>query len=493
MNNNNDPRFSGISAEKKNLEYQKAKSEAEKRKAMLEAEKRKRFGKAPAAYGLSDNSPRDKAERTSQRQVGRPSQPTRQSAYAQPQRTVSPQAQRPVPPQAQRPVSPQAQRPVPPQSQGRPATPQRGGRVNYHDPRDVERKRQNARADSKAEGLQRQLGKKPDPKKKIEQSRAQSTTQTRRPERQHTRPAPKNEQPQSEWVIPDRSPNYPGANSARPSQPSGQPQASGRNVSPERKDDDAREAEKIKQQEKMRKDKTDSIVGGITRFFITFIVCLLVLSLVSFWIYRAVYFSKPVSAHNVTYTYIDEEFKSKKVKVKAATAFKDGVQYVNFNELADLFDMSKIGSLDYVRYIITDNGNSTERTGREQTVSFAADKKIAVVNGTNIVLENLCRFQNGNVWIPLSFATNYINGVEITTDRNGSTVFSIGYESDEIETTETAETDEEDDVADTDETTQSDETDKTLIKHEVPENRISFKVSSSVPLTPIDYDKADIK
>lgn len=458
----NNNRISGTSAASKQTEYLKARQLAQKRRAMLEAEKQKHFGKSNPAYGF--NPPRPQTQ--NQAQKG-PSQHAgaykgiQRNAAQNPARNAN-GMQNPIPAQNKRPPvinknPQQSSRPSHVQTHIAPPRPD-ARRINYHNPRDVERLKQNQRSDAKAEELRKQLGKKPDPQKKINQNR-QSYTGANKPQRnQPVRPANPERAKKNEWVIPEGSNIYTeyknhvrtAPDARRPENQVGRNHISKAELEKRKAELAKRKEEEKAEREKIRKEKTRRIVYVSKRFLYLFLAMLIVFSAIGFWRYRSVYYSKDGSSGSVTYTYVYSDDKVTSSKSAPAYSFRNGIQYVNFNELAKLFDMSKVGSVQAIRYISADNTLSSEKTGKEQSVNFTNDKKIAVVNGTNIVLENLCKIQGENVWVPLSFATNYINGLSAEKDRNGNVTFIL-------------------DVKDS--------------------KDVSFKVSSSVPLKSIEYDK----
>ncbi len=161
-----------------------------------------------------------------------------------------------------------------------------------------------------------------------------------------------------------------------------------------------------------------------------FLICLLIVAGVMAIAYRNMFYSqiKP-PAKKVAYTFITEEGEGdNKNTLKTTMSFSGGVAYegeellVSFSELSKWLGCAQVGDVYSMRFIF---GEGTER---DEDVVFHNSSQNAFVNGAPVVMRSIARFDNGEVWVPLSFVRDYLCGVE-TVSNNDSVTLSLTGES----------------------------------------------------------------
>ena len=105
--------------------------------------------------------------------------------------------------------------------------------------------------------------------------------------------------------------------------------------------------------------------------------------------------------------------------VKWETVYMNGTKYINFSEFADFCGFTVTGDSTERKYI-TESGDS---------VRFYLGSSLAYINGVVTRLSEVTVFKGGTLYVPMSFAENYMNGVtaeydeknhRITLGRNGT-------------------------------------------------------------------------
>lgn len=169
---------------------------------------------------------------------------------------------------------------------------------------------------------------------------------------------------------------------------------------------------------KRRKKRTLARAAAVLRAFaVRLLIVFLLCAVLGFWRYRAVYCSEPGgSGGSVAYSIDDGSGTS--FEAPTASAWYNGVLYVNFSALYKSFNMAAVGSLDSMRFVVKDDSvRDSAGDGGEQYVIFTDSSRSASVNGTAAVMESRCRVIGKDIWVPLSFVENYMDGVDV--DRRG--------------------------------------------------------------------------
>lgn len=284
---------------------------------------------------------------------------------------------------------------------------------------------QNQPRDEKAQALRGRLEKKePQPVRRVQpvynrQPKASPVREApknaaprKKPAANKTAPAKKAPAKKQEWAIPENSTvySYTAAGAERPPRP--RPEQ--RNVRNEREVKLLAQRRAEKKAEKRQKTKF-YVKAFFVRLAAVFIVCAGIFAL----IYHSTFSPHKAKTGSVDY--------SVKIGEKAyftaegGDAYRNGVMYINFSDLADSLNIVSVGSVDSMRFIVPDEETEDSAgTGREQYVIFSDGMSFASVNGTGIIMEAECRTSGLDVWVPFSFVENYVRG--ITAEKSGSSV-----------------------------------------------------------------------
>ena len=101
-------------------------------------------------------------------------------------------------------------------------------------------------------------------------------------------------------------------------------------------------------------------------------------------------------------------------------AYRDGILYIDFHELAGYLGFTPVGGGDSMRYVITHEGTDSAGDGTEEVVLFNAVSDLCEVNGQSVRLEGKVFLSEDHYLVPLSFISEYIRGV--TVQNKGKTV-----------------------------------------------------------------------
>ncbi|MBS5724835.1 MAG: hypothetical protein KHW59_03515, partial [Clostridiales bacterium] len=164
----------------------------------------------------------------------------------------------------------------------------------------------------------------------------------------------------------------------------------------ERQRREAVRKEVLRQKKLRRKRLAAQIRGVLLRFFIVF---LLVCGAAA-WGYFSIYYGEPQEKHGaVTYTMGEED----SFEASGATAYYDGVLYIDFTRLATFLDMPMAGSIHYMRFIIpSSQSEDSAGDGTEEYVLFTVGSFTASINGVNMDMAGPCRLVDTAIWVPLS-------------------------------------------------------------------------------------------
>lgn len=170
---------------------------------------------------------------------------------------------------------------------------------------------------------------------------------------------------------------------------------------------EAARREALRKKKLRRKKRAAQARGILLRFSIVF----LLVCGVAAWTYFSLFYgdSKEKSSA-VTYTMGKED----SFKADGATAYYNGILYVDFTRLASLLDMPVAGSIHYMRFIIpSDEEGDSAGDGTEESVLFTVGSFTANINGVNVNMTGPCRLVDTAIWVPLSFVEHYMAGVTV--------------------------------------------------------------------------------
>ena len=148
--------------------------------------------------------------------------------------------------------------------------------------------------------------------------------------------------------------------------------------------------------------------------FIRFVVCLVIVASVMGIVYRNIFYSDPKPpVKNVTYTFITVEGEGEDAKTNTSSmtcsygsAYKGEEMLISFSEVSKWLGTAQVGDVYSMRFILG------EGTDADEDVVFHNGSHNAIVNGTIITMKASAQFRNGEVWIPLSFILDYMEGIE---------------------------------------------------------------------------------
>lgn len=170
---------------------------------------------------------------------------------------------------------------------------------------------------------------------------------------------------------------------------------------------EAARREALRQKRQRRKKLAAQVRGILLRFAIVFLLVCMVLAGAYFSLFYGNSGEKPGV---VTYSM----GKDASFEADGATAYYNGILYVDFTRLAALLDMPMAGSLHYMRFIIpSDESSDSAGNGTEEIVLFTVGSFTANINGVNVNMAGPCRLADTAIWVPLSFVEHYMEGVTV--------------------------------------------------------------------------------
>lgn len=97
-------------------------------------------------------------------------------------------------------------------------------------------------------------------------------------------------------------------------------------------------------------------------------------------------------------------------------AVRDDRVYVSFTDIAEMCDLAVTGSVEDMKYVI--KGDEAE------TIRFVTDSRVVYVNGVETRLGAECRYEDGELYVPVDFVSAYFQGlnVEVNEDKHDVTV-----------------------------------------------------------------------
>lgn len=231
------------------------------------------------------------------------------------------------------------------------------------------------------------------------------------PPKKPSRPAPDYVR-SSHWAMPEDSPLYPEripTPERTAPMPKKRPAAGKKTVSKEQK-------ERIKaQKEEKRQKRAYYVKAFFVRLLVVFVACLAAFGLI---FYRT-FFTAKKSGGSIEY-YVNFGDKAS-FTAAGSKAFRNGVMYIDFSALARSLGISSVGSVDSMRFIVTDkDSKDSAGTGKENYVIFTNGSGSAYINGSGIMTEGECFTSGTDMWVPFSFVSDYMRG--IVTEKDGSSV-----------------------------------------------------------------------
>lgn len=240
--------------------------------------------------------------------------------------------------------------------------------------------------------------------REIQKKLKKSSGQPSQNSKKSSRPAPDYIR-SSVWAMPESSPIYSAPPHAGQKAP---PQETPRKKGVSKEEKKAKKAEK-------RAKRRFMIKSFFIRLGIMFLATLTVFGL----LYYFTFSSGAENSEKIEYyVRIGERYSFTAGK---NMAFCSGVMYTNFSELARIFSITSVGSVDSVRFIITnEDSEDSAGCGKEEYVIFTDGVRSATVNGTVITMDGKCVTSGTDIWVPFSFVEQYIRG--IVSEKDGDTV-----------------------------------------------------------------------
>ena len=242
--------------------------------------------------------------------------------------------------------------------------------------------------------------------------------QGRRPAEQQKQRRPANTQPRNntvprakrsnEWIYPEGY-TPPKSQNRRPA-------------------DNRRKAPAKKQQKPVVIVDWKRVGSIILAILIRFLICLAAVVLVMGIAYRNIFYStmKP-PVKNVTYKFItvegegdEAETLTNEMDFPYTKAYSGDQMLISFSEVSKWLGTAQVGDVYQMRFILG------EGTDSDEDVVFHNSSHNAIVNGSIITMKAPAQFRNGEVWIPVSFLTDYLVGVEIIQTPEAATLSLSG-------------------------------------------------------------------
>ncbi len=158
--------------------------------------------------------------------------------------------------------------------------------------------------------------------------------------------------------------------------------------------------------QKRRKNALRVFVSRLALFFAVFVI---MFALFAGIFYLNLTASDSEAASRYSYTIGD-----KKYSLSYDDAVREGRVYVNFNDIAELCDLSITGDADDMKFIV--KGDETE------TIRFVADSRAVFVNGFEARLGSNSYVEGDNIFVPLDFVSAYLKGITIDFDERAHKV-----------------------------------------------------------------------
>lgn len=166
-----------------------------------------------------------------------------------------------------------------------------------------------------------------------------------------------------------------------------------------------------KAQKDAMRDRRRAVLIAYGARLATMIVIGLLLFAVSFAAFR-ITFGLDMGEKKDGYSYV---IGKKESSLKFEKAFKNGVLYICGDDLASMCNLTVAGDESEIKYISPGVGN--------ETASFKINTRTAYVNKNEVRLSSeIFKDDNGRIYIPLEFFSEYMHGVNIVNDEIKRTV-----------------------------------------------------------------------
>ena len=161
------------------------------------------------------------------------------------------------------------------------------------------------------------------------------------------------------------------------------------------------------QRESMRRKKQMKVFAGR---LLVFIICVIILVALIFAIVFISFRMRPdmMSEPGDYRMVFGEGDNSNTERISASKFERGGVRYVNYSSLTEYLSVSVMAKDGVYSFIIPEAG---------ETATFTNSSADAEVNGSSIRLDGAASAENGDIWVPLSFVTRYMTGVNVSIDE----------------------------------------------------------------------------
>ncbi|MBR3640339.1 MAG: D-alanyl-D-alanine carboxypeptidase family protein [Clostridia bacterium] len=121
-------------------------------------------------------------------------------------------------------------------------------------------------------------------------------------------------------------------------------------------------------------------------------------------------------------------------KESSSSAFRDGVLYICFNDVSDYLSMAVTGKADEMTFIFPkwEEKKGSAGTGNEEKVTFRDKSRTVYVGSHRITVEANCRVAGEKMWVPFSFVSEFVDGVNSVYNKSKNTVSVSRIEDEEL-------------------------------------------------------------
>ncbi len=155
-------------------------------------------------------------------------------------------------------------------------------------------------------------------------------------------------------------------------------------------------------------------------------IMVLILGAIVFGVFAFVFYRTP-DENETTINFVEKYDGKTGVsnEVSGDLAYRNGVLYVNFSNIADGCDMSAIIDAKNAKFVLPDSGDTSDSagTGHEEYVTFVKDSREIIICGQDFRISEIAVFSGGDVWVPGDFVSDYMNGITVDEDKAGGNVY----------------------------------------------------------------------
>ena len=181
---------------------------------------------------------------------------------------------------------------------------------------------------------------------------------------------------------------------------------------------------RLKEERRVRRKKALKLFYGRAAVCLCVfaVLCALTAGAFAFHFYRS---PDDLSGGKITYQYGGNTVR----ECSASDAVRGGETYLCFGEMADYLNMAVTGDSQGMKFILMGDGSDAS----EETLEFTVGSRTAYVCGKQVTMSGECFLLGESLWIPVSFAEEFIRGVDVTADGR---VVSVARLRDEERSTE---------------------------------------------------------